>query len=85
MTKWEHPLVGANTWNKPSPVGEDALEVVKQQPNATMLKLPEVKWQHPLIGANPYVMPGMWGMAIFKTLMEAHQKKVTKFMTTGVW
>lgn len=50
-----------------------------------MYKPPEINWQHPLIGLNPFVMPFMWQIGITKTLMEAHQKKMVRFMITGVW
>ncbi len=46
---------------------------------------PEVNWGSPAMTGNPYLMSCMWGMAITKTLMEAHQKKMINFMTTGVW
>jgi len=50
-----------------------------------MFKKPEGNWPHPLIGANPFTMAMTWNLAIGKTVMEAHQKKMIKFWTTGVW
>lgn len=49
------------------------------------MKKPEVNWTHPLVGANPLMMGTTWQAAAVKTLMEAHQKKVIRFMFTGVW
>lgn len=45
----------------------------------------EVSWTHPLVGANPFMMGTTWQMAAAKTLMEAYQKKMIRFMLTGVW
>ncbi len=45
----------------------------------------EVDWTHPLMGANPFMMAMTWQMGIAKTLMEAQQKNMISFMTTGVW
>ena len=50
-----------------------------------MFKPPEINWTHPLIGCNPFMMGMANMMAIQKTLMEAHQKKMIEFMTTGVF
>jgi len=43
----------------------------------------EIDWTKPEIGANPLFMAWSYQMAITKTLIEAHQKKVVKFWTTG--
>jgi len=45
----------------------------------------DVDWTHPLAGGNPFMMAMTWQMGMAKTLMEAHQKKMIEFMTTGVW
>ncbi len=45
----------------------------------------EVDWTHPMMGANPFMMGLTWQTAAVKTLMEAQQKKMIRFMITGVW
>lgn len=45
----------------------------------------EVDWTQPAIGANPFMMAMTWQIAAAKTLVEGQQKKMIKFLTTGVW
>ena len=44
-----------------------------------------IDWTHPLIGANPFMMTLSYQAAITITCVEAWQKQMVSFMTTGVF